>query len=120
MKFPVNFPLYEFIEDKDPNYPSQEAIVNLCLLANRLQAIRDIIGLPIIINSGYRSPEYNATIPNSAPNSYHTRGMAADIVVKGMPAEEVQELLRDWSGGLGKYLTFTHVDIRGYPVRWRG
>jgi uncharacterized protein YcbK (DUF882 family) len=48
----------------------------------------------------------------------HLSGMAADIVVPGMPASELQRFLRNWSGGMGSYAHFTHVDIRPYPARW--
>jgi hypothetical protein len=35
-----------------------------------------------------------------------------------MTPKEFQEFLKDWSGGLGKYPTFSHVDIRPYKARF--
>ena len=45
-----------------------------------LQTIRDFVGKPIRINSGYRSLEWNKNI-GGAIGSMHTLGMAADIVI---------------------------------------
>jgi zinc D-Ala-D-Ala carboxypeptidase len=42
---------------------------------------RDIAGFPFTITSGYRSPSYNGTVPNSVTGSAHTLGYAADIAV---------------------------------------
>lgn len=117
MKLTSNFSLHEFLEEDDI-YPSETVIKNLTNLAHRLQVLRDILERPISINSGYRSAAYNATIKDSATNSQHILGKAADIVVHGMSAAKVQQYLRYWSGGMGVYNTFTHVDIRGYKARW--
>ena len=61
------------------NVPSAEAVRNLELLVSRvLDPLREAWGGPIIITSGYRSEELNARV-GGVKNSYHTRGMAADI-----------------------------------------
>jgi hypothetical protein len=44
--------------------------------------------------------------------------MAADIVILGISAEEVQRRLSGWSGGMGCYADFTHLDTRPYRARW--
>ncbi len=44
--------------------------------------------------------------------------MAADIVCPDLPAKILQLILIHWSGGLGMYNTFTHVDIRSKNARW--
>lgn len=116
MKLSANFYLDEFVSHNDIA-PTDDIIDNLKLLAQRLQVLRDILNKPIRINSGYRSPSHNAAV-GGAPNSYHLIGMAADIVVDGMTPHETQEFLKNWSGGLGCYDTFTHVDIRDYKARW--
>ena len=119
MKLTQNFSLYEFLSPKDEVPPSVEVVRNLRCLANRLQVTRDILQKPIKINSGYRSIQYNAKIGGTS-NSFHIKGMAADIVIEGMYPREVQEYLKHWSGGLGSYDTFTHVDIREEKARWFG
>lgn len=111
-----NFNLSEFLHGQDP-LPAPWILDNLYRLANRLQVLRDLLGKPIIINSGYRSPEHNRAIGGAA-HSYHLSGMAADIVVPGMTATQVQQFLKNWSGGLGSYPHFTHVDIRPNRARW--
>jgi uncharacterized protein YcbK (DUF882 family) len=82
-----------------------------------LQAIRDHTGKPVAINSGYRSPAHNRAI-NGAINSPHTKGMAADIVIRGMTPLEVASLAHDMGlGGIKAYPTFTHIDV-GVKRTW--
>lgn len=98
---------------------------NVKELAKNLQVIRDYIGKPIKINSGYRSPAYNATIKGAVKDSQHTKGKAADIVVSGMsPAEvgkKIIELINAGKikqGGVGIYASWVHYDTRGTKARW--
>ena len=74
------------------NIPSHEAIANLTNLCGWLEVLRERAaspgpskgrGEPIIINSGYRSPQLNRKI-GGAPNSNHLTGCAVDIRVSGM------------------------------------
>ena len=53
-----------------------ENLRNLCLEV--LQPLRDYLGSPLIINSGYRCPELNDAV-GGVKNSQHLRGEAADI-----------------------------------------
>jgi uncharacterized protein YcbK (DUF882 family) len=101
-----------------------DVIENLKELASNLQVIRDTIKAPIRINSGYRSPSHNKRI-GGATNSFHVKGMAADIVIDGYTPEEVFATLdilmkqgKIKKGGLKKYRTFVHYDIRGVIKRW--
>lgn len=120
MNLTPNFKLSEFLSKNDKGKrPDYITIMNLKILANRLQVIRDLTGRQIRINSGYRSPEYNASI-GGAKNSYHVQGMAADIRIDGMSPARVQAYLNGWSGGLGSYSSFTHIDIRNGKARWHG
>ena len=48
-------------------------------LIETLEKIRNHFNAPVIINSGYRTPSWNNKV-NGAPNSYHCKGMAADIL----------------------------------------
>ena len=100
---------------------------NMVKVANQLQILRNYIGKPITINSGYRSEEYNASIKGSSKKSQHVMGRAADIVVKGMTPVKVTEVIERLisngdmlQGGLGLYKGFVHYDIRGTKVRWNG
>ena len=64
------------------NIPSHEAIANLKRLCTWLEVLRKRAE-PIIINSGYRSPQLNRKI-GGAHTSNHLTGCAADIRVAGM------------------------------------
>ena len=65
------------------NIPSHEAIANLKRLCTWLEVLRERAGTPIIINSGYRSPQLNRKI-GGANNSNHLTGCAVDIRTSGM------------------------------------
>lgn len=87
-----------------------------------LMCIRDRFGHPIVVNSGYRSPSYNAKV-GGASNSFHVKGLAADIRPLAKEANLLARLqdicLRtNEIGGVGLYDTFVHVDARGTKARW--
>ena len=65
------------------NIPSHEAITNLTNLSKWLEVLRERAGTPIIINSGYRSPQLNRKIGGAA-NSNHLTGCAVDIRTSGV------------------------------------
>ena len=80
---------------------------------------------PIHINSGYRSPRYNATLKGAAKHSYHMKGMAADITIEGLTVDEIADIferLLIGTGGIGRYYeghgNFVHVDVREVRSRW--
>ena len=78
-----------------------------------LEKIRSHFNKPVIINSGYRTPSWNSKV-NGASNSYHCKGMAADIVVKGHSSKEVAKYadsIMD-QGGVIRYTNFVHIDVR--------
>lgn len=67
-----HFSLSEFAcHDGTPGHPTPALIV-------ALEKLRSIIGRPIRIVSGYRTPAYNKKI-GGAPDSRHTHNDAADI-----------------------------------------
>jgi uncharacterized protein YcbK (DUF882 family) len=68
---------------QDRNIPSHIYIENLKRLCGWLEMLREKVGGPIIINSGYRSPEVNKAVGGVA-TSNHLTGCAADIRVAGI------------------------------------
>lgn len=89
-----------------------------------LQSIRSRFGAAVTINSGYRTPQYNAKVGGVA-HSQHCYGTAADITVRGQKPAAVaayaRELMPDW-GGVGVYSQkgFTHIDVREAKADWNG
>lgn len=70
-----------------PNTPGPEAVANLTrLCADVLEPVRALLGVPLRVTSGYRSPEVNAAVKGSR-TSQHMRGDAADVVPVGMDVE---------------------------------
>lgn len=63
------------------NTPSYDIERNLHVLVWQvLEPARKLCGFPFVITSGYRCKRLNKLV-GGAPNSYHTMGMAADILV---------------------------------------
>ena len=79
-----HFHLAEFIESDYAtrhginNTPSLRALGNLVRVANGLERIRSVLGVPIFITSGYRCPELNSAIGGAA-TSQHLDGLACDF-----------------------------------------
>lgn len=64
------------------NVPGSKEMANLQRLCQDvLQQARDDFGKPIHVNSGYRCKELNTKVGGKA-NSYHLKGMAADLHVE--------------------------------------
>ena len=90
-------------------------------LVKCLEKIRAHFGKPVRITSGYRSHAYNAKV-GGVKNSYHMKGMAADIVIDGVKSKEVAQYAETIGcGGIGWYeaRNFTHIDTRSGCVRWK-
>src|SRR5699024_4585273 len=118
-----NFNLEEF-DSKDGAKMPLEVKINVVKLACNLQRLRNYLGKPIIINSGYRSPNHNANT-GGAKNSQHVLGKAADIRINGANPIEIYNAIEYliskgemMQGGLGIYNTFVHYDIRKKRARW--
>lgn len=123
MQLTKNFHLDEFHCNNGEKVPA-EYLDNVKQLANQLQNLRDVLGVPITITSAYRTPHYN-TIIGGAESSKHLTAEAVDIQVKGMKSVEVWFVIQDlinWEqmieGGLGIYNDWVHYDIRGVKARW--
>jgi len=138
MKLTNNFSLHEFLDSRFFNKAEQKRVKesyrdntfelepNLIILADNLQVLRDHLDARIDINISYRPKWYELSRGRSG-TSQHVELKAADIVVKGMEAEdvfkEIQKLIEEGKmkeGGLGRYNSFTHYDVRGTKARWNG
>lgn len=108
MKLSEHFKLGEFTKSSSHpevyNIPSHEAIANLKRICTWLEVLRKRYGKPIIINSGYRSPQLNRKI-GGVKNSNHLTGCAVDIRVTGM-----EQLIR-YAAILLDYADESHQDF---------
>ena len=87
MKLTENFTLNELVysataeKNKIDNRPSVQVVANLkALCENVLQPLRNALGCPIVISSGFRCAVLNKKV-GGQPNSQHLMGQAADLVV---------------------------------------
>ena len=85
-----HFKLNEFTKSRTArqhgidNTPPPEAVENLrALCVHTLEPLREALGLPIIITSGYRCKVLNERITHHSATSQHMQGEAADFVVQG-------------------------------------
>ena len=107
--------------------PTLDLIENALLLIEVLQDIRkEGVTSPILINSWYRDEEYNNEI-GGVPWSMHLTCGAADIVKLGYTPSQVADMAEAHplaeKLGVGRYNSFTHIDVRGMigrnaPARW--
>lgn len=88
-------------------------------LYNILDILRNKLGKPVIITSGYRTPEWNKKC-GGAKYSYHMRGMAADIRVNGVSPKEIANKLNAIvpnECGIIVYNNWVHFDVRTSKYR---
>lgn len=100
MKLGRHFTLDEFTHSQTAarrglkNDPGVTELANLqALVENVLDPLRDALGKPIRVSSGFRSAAVNRAIGGSA-TSQHTLGQAADFTVPGMTTQEVVDAVR--------------------------
>ena len=108
-----NFKKSEF-KCRDGTDVPDELMDNLMELVENLQIIRDHIGVPVRVISGYRTSKYNRSI-DGARRSQHMTAKAADLRVKGLTAKELREIITNLikdgkikKGGVGLYKSFVH------------
>lgn len=94
-------------------------------LVSMLEALRQKLGVPFVITSGYRCPAHNSSASvGSNSTSNHPKGLACDIACPtGYTVEEFTHIcLAHGFTGVGAYpaQNFVHVDVRpGRQVRFQ-
>ena len=118
MQLTNNFSLAEMCKSETAlrqnidNTPDDEVTANLKRLCEEvLQPVRDHYGKGVKVNSGYRSLAVNAAVGGvqGAKPSDHTRGMAADIEIPGVPNHELALFIKD-------NLNYTQVILEFYTI----
>ena len=107
--------------------PPMELLENAWRLIDVLEWLRALNGTSsVLINSWFRDQCYNRSC-GGAPTSMHMTCGAADVSKVGSIPSEVADMLEDHPDaryfGIGRYKSFTHIDVRGLqsrpsPARW--
>ena len=106
----ANFKVKEFAcKDK-----SDAIVLHESFIRDKLQKIRSHFNAAVTFNSAYRTPEHNRKPDvGGAKDSFHVKGRAFDIVVKGKTPAEVARYASSISiKGIIQYSSFVHVDSR--------
>lgn len=79
-----------------------------------LQPIRDKLGKPMIITSGYRCPTLNKKVGGVA-NSQHTKGQAVDFYVNAMSIQQVIDFIKksgvEFDQLINEYNKWVHISF---------
>lgn len=77
--------------ENDP--PNDEIFDNLIYTLERLQIVRDLLGVPVTINSGYRNATVNRRV-GGAQNSDHSVGLAVDFRAPTFKSGNVNQIVQ--------------------------
>lgn len=129
------FHLLEFSCHSGDSVPSASIPTLIFLVREVLQPIRDEWNAPLIVVSGYRTPEWNQRVGGATTSTHLFVDGAAGVDVRPVRLAEVAKLhamilakqMRGElpeMGGLGEYPNWSHVDSRKLPSgrlrRWKG
>ena len=97
------------------NTPNEDQINNLTRVAQLLEKVKALLGgKPVMVNSGYRSPQVNLAV-GSKPTSQHCLGCAADIRVPGMTPDEVVQAIKasdiPYDQLIREFDSWTHISV---------
>ena len=77
-------------EENIENLPDEEQFRNAVRTLSIVDSIRFWLDVPVTISSGFRGPALNARVGGKA-DSYHQRGLAADLVSSRMTTQTMME-----------------------------
>ena len=117
----LNFTITELVKSDTAekngisNTPDINSLDNLLeLIFYVLQPLRDKLGKPITITSGFRSAKVNQLV-GGVGNSQHLYGQAADMVVSGMTPAQLVEFVKDsgieYDQLINEYDQWTHISF---------
>lgn len=122
MQLSPNFSLAEMTRSSTaarmgiPNIPSKVTIEILRTTCNRMEKVRSIMGVPILVSSGYRAPAVNNAVGGSS-TSDHPKGLAVDFTAKGFTIRETIEKLRatdlEFDQLIDEFNSWVHIGFGG-------
>ena len=97
------------------NEPNESERQNLVRLANFLEQVKFVLGgVPIMVNSAYRSAQVNAAV-GSKETSQHRLGCAADLRVPGMTPDQVVQAIigsqLEFDQCIREFDRWTHISV---------
>jgi uncharacterized protein YcbK (DUF882 family) len=104
--------------------PESSLWPNILPALSAADELRRRLGRPVRILSAYRNAAYNRAI-GGALRSQHTQFRALDLTAR-VPIPELAKLAKQirqeklFTGGLGTYPNFIHIDSRSTNTDWRG
>lgn len=102
------------IDNQPPAAVADSVYENLTYLAQTvLQPLRDWMGEPLYVSSGYRSPTLNLKVGGSA-TSFHRLGCAADVLLGAKSKYKLSELFYH----VATKLPYTELIAEGIPGGW--
>lgn len=126
MQLSKNFSLAELVSSQVStrkgidNAPAPAIVANLTRLAALLEQVRALVGAPVAISSGYRSPALNKAVGGAA-NSAHVLGLAADISTAKLAPKALALLIRQSDITFDQLIyegTWVHIGLStGVPRR---
>ena len=125
MQLTPNFSLEQLIysetaqRERIDNTPGPDIVANLRLLAEGLERVRMLTGLPLEISSAYRCPELNRRV-GGTETSQHTQGLAADFTCAafGPPADIIKAICGagiDFDQCILEYAKWVHISFSKAP-----
>lgn len=110
---------YSEFDQKDGKLPGSGEKYMSSEFLNKLDKLRELMGQPMRVTSGYRSPEYNAKVSNTGRTGPHTTGKAADIACSnGQMRHKLVKLACELGfTGIGISKSFVHLDTLEGPHR---
>lgn len=117
----MNFTIMELVKsniakinkiDNTPDATSLKCMHDLIIYC--LQPIRDKLGKPMIITSGYRCQTLNKKV-GGVSNSQHTKGQAVDFYVKGISMQQVIDFIKksgvEFDQLINEYNKWVHISF---------
>lgn len=82
----------------------------------KLDAVRELAGVPFILNCAYRTPSWDKSRGRSG-EGYHTKGRAVDVrCCDGVTRRKIINACIHYGLSVGVYRSFLHIDDRDKPI----